>query len=137
MIRPRSPDKLKARSMINAAELDMRFIEKLPVSIESGPSLVRGIYENFRMLGDAFLTARGLEVSGIDHHREMIEALTKLNIKASRPLSLLHELRKIRHQINYEGYLPTIEEANYVVAIRESLWKPLLAEVKKQIEKGI
>ena len=135
MIRQRAPDKAKARSIVKAAEIDMSFIEKHPTGMESGQSIIRGIYENFRMLGDALLISKGFETTGLDHHNQMINALTILKITTSRPLLLLHELRKLRHNINYEGHIPNESELKYAVEIKEALWKPVLAEVKKEIEK--
>ena len=135
MIRNRVPDKVKARSMLTAAVTDMRFVEKLPVTSESTLSIIRGVYEDFRMLGDALLTAGGSEAEGIDHHFEMINALMKLQTKAPRPLLVLHELRKLRHKINYQGYIPTEDEAKYALSIKEALWLPVLEEVKKSVEK--
>ncbi len=130
MIRKRFPDKIKARSMVNAAIEDMKFVDTLPRKVQASQTIIRTIYENFRALGDALMTAKGLDASG-DHHFEMIDALVKLQIKTSRPLLLLHELRKLRHNINYEGYIPNQEELSYVLAIKESLWEPLLLEVKR------
>lgn len=134
MIRKRFPDKPKARSMIAAAELDMEFIDSLPITTKASQSIVRSIYENFRILGDALLTAKGFETSGTDHHTQMMEALIKLDIKTTRPLLLLNDLKRIRHQINYNGYVPTENEVKYVLEIKETFWKPILAEVKRQIE---
>ena len=134
MIRRRVPDLVKARSMLNAAVIDMGFVEKLHVKSEAAQSIVRSVYENFRILGDALLTAQGFETVGADHHAQMIDALTKLGIQTQRPLLLLHELRKIRHKVNYEGYIPTEEELKDILAIKEALWQPVLAKVKQLIE---
>ncbi len=134
MITRRTPDKAKARGMVMAAELDMDFISRLPAETKSAQSIIRGIYENFRILGDALLTAQGFKAAGIDHHTQMIDALVKLDIKTTRPLLLLNELKKIRHQINYNGYLPTEKDLKYVIELKESFWPNVLDEVKKQIE---
>lgn len=134
MIRKKLPDKAKARSMIAAAELDMEFIAGFPITTKASQSIVRGIYENFRILGDALLTAKGFKTSGVDHHTQMIEALIKLNINTPRPLLLLNDLKRMRHQINYNGYVPTENEIKYVLEIKEAFWEQILAEVKMQIE---
>jgi len=134
VIRRRMPDKAKARSMLAAAALDMEFIAGVPIATKAAQSIIRGVYENFRILGNALLTAKGFETAGVDHHTQMIEALVKLNIKTSRPLLLLNELKRIRHQINYQGYIPTENEVKYAMEIKEALWSLILNEVKKQIE---
>ncbi|MBI3037285.1 hypothetical protein HYY73_06085 [Candidatus Woesearchaeota archaeon] len=134
MIKRRTPDKAKAKGMVFAAEIDMAFISGLPVTTKAAQSIIRGIYENFRILGDALLTAQGFKAEGIDHHTQMIDALVKLGIKTTRPLLLLDELKKMRHQINYNGYVPTENDVKYVIELKESFWADILCEVKKQIE---
>lgn len=134
MISRRTPDKAKAKSMVFAAELDIGFISSLPITTKSAQSIIRGIYENFRILGDALLTAQGFKSAGIDHHTQMIDALIKLDIKTTRPLPLLKELKKIRHQINYNGYVPTENDVKYAIELKEAFWADILTEVKKQIE---
>ena len=135
MITKRWPDKAKARSMTEAAIRGINFIETLQVTEQNSPSVIREIYESFRMLGDAVLTAKGLETRGADHHTHMIDELLKLKVETAKPLNLLHELRKARHKINYEGHLPTKAELDYLLGIKKALWAPVLAEVKKLIEK--
>ncbi len=134
MITRRTPDKAKAKGMVFAAEMDMDFISQLPAETKSAQSIIRGIYENFRILGDALLTAQGFKAAGTDHHTQMIDALIKLDVKTMRPLLLLNELKKIRHQINYNGYVPTEKDVRYVIELKESFWNNILSEVKKQIE---
>lgn len=135
MITKKSPDERKAKSVIEAASRGMNFVESSPINVNSGPSIIREIYESFRMLGDALLTAKGFETTGKDHHAQMISELVTLRIQTERPLILLHELRKMRHKINYEGYLPMDAEIKEVIAIKDALWKPLFAEVKRLVEK--
>jgi len=71
MIRKRVPDKAKARSMLQAAEIEIKFIKTIKPTKESSSTIVRNIYEAFRMLGDALLSVRGKEASGINHHTIM------------------------------------------------------------------
>ncbi|MBI2137094.1 hypothetical protein HYU12_01095 [Candidatus Woesearchaeota archaeon] len=135
MIRRKFPDKAKAMSMLNAAEGDLEVIESIKNNRKAGSLIVRTIYECFRMLGDALLTAEGFETTGIDHHKEMISRLLKINVKTTRPLLVLDELRKERNDINYEGYAPTEDEIKDAIAIKDALWKPVLTEVKRLIER--
>lgn len=134
MISRRTPDNAKAKGMVFAAELDMDFISGLPITAKSAQSIIRGTYENFRILGDALLTAKGFKTTGVDHHTQMTDALINLNIKTTRPLILLKELKKMRHQINYNGYVPTENDVKYVIELKEALWADVLGEVKKQLE---
>ena len=120
--------------MVNAAKVDMKFIGSMPPKEEAAQSIIRGIYENFRLLGGSLLTARGRQTMDHCHHTQMIDALNELNIPTSRPIHLLKELKKLRNSINYDGYLPTQQEVEFVISIKKALWEPVLTEVKKQIE---
>ena len=132
-MRKRVPDINKAASMLEAAQVDIRFLETLPVNQQSGQSIIRGIYENFRLLGEAYLAVQGLEPAGADHHKQVINALLKLNINAEKSVLVLDELRKLRHSINYDGYIPSLKEIEYVISIKKALWIPVFKEVKKMV----
>ncbi len=134
MIRRRIPDKEKAKSLIYAAKGKIAFIDSLQVTEESTSTLVPETYECFRMLGEALLASRGLEATGTDHHTEMIKALIELNLDTSRPLNLLTDLKKLRHNVNYKGYWPSVAEANQVREIKKSLWGPILLEVERLVK---
>ena len=106
MIRQRVPDKAKARSIVQAAEIEINFIQTLKPSNQSGITIVSRIYENFRMLGDALLLIRGKEVIGQDHHTEMINELFTLKVNTKRPIMVLNSLKSLINNINYRGYIP-------------------------------
>ena len=76
MIRKRVPDKFKARSLVTATEKEIKFIKTIQPTTDSAITIVRGVYEAFRMLGDALLAIRGKEAIGTDHHTEMINEVT-------------------------------------------------------------
>lgn len=135
MIRERVPDKFKARSLIEAAELEMKFIQTLKVSKESGSTIVGRIYENFRRLGEALMLINGKESVGPGHHNDVINELLLLKVKTKRPILVLKNLKKIRENINYEGYIPGIVEVEDVLSIADSCFKPILKEVRKELDK--
>jgi hypothetical protein len=116
--------------MINAAMAEVEFLKKLPARPEAASTIIRGIYENFRMLGDALLRAQGLEATD---HKPMVDALIKLPAKTKRPLQVLDNLRTLRHNINYKGYRPTEDDLRDALSILEACWDAVLAEVKKKV----
>ena len=59
-MRYKRPDKKNALSIINAAEREMKFTLSLKLTEESGSTIVRNIYECFRMIGDALLVLKGM-----------------------------------------------------------------------------
>ncbi len=134
MIRKRVPDKAKARSMIQAAESEIHFLKTITPSKESASTIIRGIYESFRMLGDALLIMRGKEAVGIDHHTEMIQELFTLQVQTKRPIQALSHIKNLRNRINYLGYLPSEEEARDALSLVEACFEPIVKEIKGQVE---
>lgn|SRR3989338_6156167 len=130
-MRYKRPDKKNALSILNASKRDMKFTLTLKLSEESATTIVRNIYECFRMLGDALLISRGIESS--DHIMPLNELL-KLRVSTSRPIIVIDNLRRLRHNINYYGYKPTISEAEDVVSIAKSCFEPLFEAVLKEVE---
>jgi len=131
IIRQKRPDKKNALSIVQAAKNDMEFTLSLKVTEASGSTIVRNIYECFRMLGDALLVAKGIE--SIDHVTQ-IKELMDLKVLTIRPLGVLDNLRRLRHNINYNGYKPTIPEVKDAIEIAEGCFEPILKEVLKLVK---
>ncbi|MEK6900512.1 MAG: hypothetical protein AABX05_05290 [Nanoarchaeota archaeon] len=130
LMRQKRPDKKNALSIVEAAKNDLKFTLSLKVTEASGSTIIRNIYECFRMLGDALLVSKGIE--SIDHVTQ-IKELMDLKISTTRPLGVLDNLRRLRHNINYYGYKPAILEVHDTIEIAESCFEPLLKEVLKQL----
>ena len=131
-IRYKVPDKKNALSIIESSKRDMDFTLTLKLTEEAGATIVRNIYECFRMLGDALLVAKGIKSQD---HIEPIKELLKLRVNTSRPIYLIDNLRKLRHNINYYGYSPKIIEVEDAISLAKSCFEPLLEAAKKEIEK--
>ena len=131
-IRYKVPDKKNALSIIEASKKDMNFTLSLKSSEESGTTIVRNIYECFRMLGDALLVAKGIKSQD---HITPIQELLKLKVTTSRPIYLIDNLRKLRHNINYYGYSPKLVEVEDVISLAKSCFEPLHDAVLKEVEK--
>ncbi len=129
-IRYKRPDKKSSLSIINTAKKDMKFTLSLKPTEESGTTIIRNIYECFRMLGNALLVARGIES---EDHITPIKELLKLKVSTSRPINLIDNLRRLRHNINYYGYSPKLIEVEDTVSIAKSCFYPLLEAVLKEI----
>ena len=127
-MRARSPDRAKARSLVQASEMEMRYLDGLQPTIPAASTIVRGIYENFRRLGEALLVAEGKGYS----HEECIAVLISLQVKAERPIQVLDTLRRLRADINYEGYSPSEADLQDVLSIKKTFWERILNEVKKR-----
>ena len=132
-MRIKKPDHKNALSIIEESERQMKFTLTLHVNESSGFTIVRNIYECFRMLGDALLVNRG--TSTIDHV-EPINTLLNLTVETRRPIRVIDNLRRMGHNINYYGYRPTLGETNDVVDIAKACFNPLTQVVRKEIEKN-
>lgn len=130
--RIKHPDKKNALSIAQATEREMYFTLKQAVTEESSFNIIRNIYECFRMLGDARLVSQGIKSQ---EHREQIRVLETMQVETKRPIKLIDTLRKLRHNINYYGYVPTKAEAEDAISIAHACFFPLLKEIKKELEK--
>ena len=128
--RIKRPDKKNALSIITAAERELKFTLNLPVSDESAFNIIRNIYECFRMLGDARLKSKGI-VS--QEHTEQIRELETIPVKTERSIRLVYTLRRLRHNINYYGYIPSKIEAKDAVSIAKTCFFPFLEVIKKEL----
>ena len=129
-VRYKRPDKKNALSIVLAADREMHFTLTLKLTADAASTIIRNIYECFRMLGDALLVARGVESSD---HLLPIQELIKLNVNTSRPISLLDNLRRLRHQINYYGYLPSVVEAEDTISLAKACFKSISEAVFKEV----
>lgn len=126
-------DKKNALSIVNASENEMQFTLKQVINDESAFNIIRNVYECFRMLGDARLVSRGVVTQ---NHEKQIEELETVEAKTERPIKLIGALRKLRHNINYYGYIPTKAEAEDAISIAHACFSPLLKEIRNELEKN-
>ena len=125
-------DKKNAESIIEASIRQMKYTLTLEVTNESAFNIIRNIYECFRMLGDALLIAKG---KFSEDHIEQVTALEKLNIKLMRPIRVVDQLRKMRHNINYYGYNPEKIEAEDAIDFAKSCFNQLVTEINKEVKR--
>ncbi len=128
MIRYKRPDREKALSLIKSAKSDFGYTLSLELNEKSANTIVRNIYESFRMIGEALLVAKGVQSQD---HVLPINELISLNVKLSRPLIFLEQLRKIRRNINYYGYHASVNEAENVLDFSKEAFDVL---VEKALE---
>ena len=131
-MREKFQDKNNALSLIESAKKDLEFTLKLEISDESANTIIRNIYECFRMLGEALLISRGIATSD---HVMMINEIINLDIQTSRPLAILDNLRRIRHNINYYAYRANKEEAKNFIDLAKSDFNKVFIKIKNIIEK--
>ena len=131
-LRYKKPDLKNAESIVETAEREMNFTLSLKINQESASTIIKNIYECFRMLGDALLVSKG-KLS--KEHTEQIKTLLQINVNTTRPIQLLDNFRMLRHNLNYYGYKPSILEAEDIVDFAKKCFYLILEEVKKEIKK--
>lgn len=130
--RYKRPDKKNAQSLVDVAKQEMGYALTIQVNEKSAATIIRNIYECFRMLGNALLVYRGIES---EDHVAPIQALLKLKILSLRPMALIDNYRILRHNLNYYGYRPKIEEARDIIDFAEKCFEPAMNEVITEISK--
>lgn len=126
-------DKKNAESIISASIKQMGYTLKLEPNDESAFNIIRNIYECFRMLGDALLVSKGLTS---EDHVEQIIAIENLNLQTARPIRLIDNLRRMRHNINYYGFFPKKNDADDAISFVRSCFNQVVNAVKEEIEKN-
>ena len=132
-MRDKTPDQKQALSLIVSAKKDLEFTLTLKASEESANTIIRNIYECFRMLGEALLVIKGIYAAD---HVMMINEIINLEIDTLRPLNLLENLRRLRHNINYYAYRANKEEAENIVNLANKNFKKVFEKVKEILEKN-
>jgi hypothetical protein len=130
-MRYKRPDKKNALSILESAERDMKFTLSLEITEFSGATIIRNMYECFRMVGDAVLVSKGIKS---EDHILPIKELLSLDVKTERPISLVDNLRRLRHNINYYGYKPSVFEVEDFKSFSEKIFETLKKEVLRKIK---
>jgi uncharacterized protein (UPF0332 family) len=129
-MRFKRPDKKNSISIIEGANREIKFVFSLDVTENSGSTIIRNIYESFRMLGDALLVKKGIESQD---HLQPIRELLALNVSIPRSINVLENLRILRHNINYYGYQPKVEEVKDVLSFAKECFDIISKEVLRQV----
>ncbi len=131
-MRFKRPDTKNALSIIESSKKTMDFTLTLNVNDASGMTIVRNIYECFRMLGDALLSMKGIKS---EDHILPINELCTINIQSNRPISAVENLRRLRHNVNYYGYNPNLAEVEDAISLAKDCFYKAYEYIKKQAEK--
>jgi uncharacterized protein (UPF0332 family) len=118
--------------MILAAKKKMDFTLNLEVNENSGSTIVPNVYECFRILGDAILISKGIKS---DDHLLPIKEIAKLQINSLRPISIVENLRSLRHKINYYGPDPTNAEVQDSISFAKECFYKAYEKIKSDLEK--
>ena len=129
-MRHKRPDKKNAISLLEAARKTIDYTLTLELNESSASTIIRNIYECFRMLGDAILIGKGIMP---DDHLLPIKEISSLEINSKRPIALVENLRILRHNINYYGYDPSTEEAKDAISIAQNCFYEAYGKIKTEL----
>ena len=131
-IRFKRPDPKHAVSIVDAAIRDMKFTLTLPVTPASGSTIIRNIYDCFRMLGESILVGEGKIVKGHEPHIKAF--LSFPGVSTSRPPQLIENLRNLRNNISYYGYQPQPIEVEEAIRFAQACFTPYAQAIRKQVD---
>lgn len=117
--------------MLEAARIDMKFVLSLPRTEASAITLISRMYENFRTVGNALLRAEGIEAKD---HDPQIQRAIRMNIATPRPLRLLENLKRMRKNINYHGFMPGQAELDDFADFADKCWNLVLKDAERTIK---
>lgn len=131
-MRYKRPDFKNALSIIEAAKKTMDYTLTLQVNDVSTTTITRNIYECFRMLGDALLVSKGINS---EDHILPIREISLITIASLRPISAVENLRIMRHNINYYGYVPNIAEAHDAISLAKECFYKAYEKIREKLIK--
>jgi hypothetical protein len=129
-MRYKRPDMKNALSIIESAKKTMDYTLTLEINESSATTILRNIYECFRMLGDAILVNKGINS---EDHLLPLKEISSLSLKSIRPISSIENLRILRHNINSYGYSPNILEVQDAVSLAKDCFFKAYDVIKKKL----
>lgn len=129
-IQKRSPDKSRAKSLIEASESTMKEILEMELTEGTSTIIFRETYESIRQLGDARWWIKGYKPK--DHEVSM-EILKEEKICNAAMLNKLDGFRKIRNEANYGGYRVKEERTKEILKFWNECVKDIVDQLKKEL----
>lgn len=130
VLRKKQPDIEKIKSLIKSAEINAKVALKFPLTDDSATLIFREIYESIRQLGEARLLSLGYEPQKA-HHEVSLEILKDMDIKEKIKLNHLDRFKKIRHDINYRGFMVSVSQAKEISDFWDKCGKEVTEILKK------
>jgi len=119
----RTPDTLRAESLISAAIRNANFGKNIPIKEDTAANIFKSFYDAFRQLGDAAWWKRGYEPRS---HEASIRILEGANVKTSFELRKIDRFRRIRHDEEYRGGIVRSDQAQEIADFWEKVSKELI-----------
>ena len=129
-LRPKQIDIEKIKSLINSSKSNADIALRIKLDEKSATVIFRELYECIRQLSEALWMLDGYEPKT---HEIALESLKEIEIKNKLKLNHLDRYRKIRHDINYQGFQSTLEQAKEILDFWKTAGKEILVVLEKMI----
>ena len=127
-----TPDKQKAKSMLNLIDIRMRFISSAEEN--KFPTIAaENYYEIIKELSASILLLNGVKTIGENAHKELIEYLSKYKELEEQEIRTIDDLRIKRNKSCYEG---KEIELNYIINKKDTLLK-IIDKLKNALNKKL
>src|SRR3989338_7765731 len=98
-----TPDKQKAKALINMAQITLERLDK--TEKEKYPSnTLCDYYDSIHKILDDIALCDGIKIKGEGAHQELIEYVKKEEYVDEKTRIFLQEMREYRNSITYEGF---------------------------------
>ncbi|MBI2144625.1 hypothetical protein HYU17_05800 [Candidatus Woesearchaeota archaeon] len=125
----RTPDLLRAESLITAAMRNANFGRKTLIKDDTAANVFKSFYDAFRQLGDATWWKKGYEPRS---HEASIRVLQEAGINESFELRKIDRFRRIRLDEEYRGGVVRPDQAQEIADFWEKVSKELIEWLKKK-----
>jgi len=130
LLRKRSLDKEKVKSMIESSTTNMTIVKTVSLTEQSAILIFRESYESIRQLGDARWWLLGYEPR---NHEVSMEVLKEMDIKEKVRLNHLSRFKTIRNDTNYRGFKVTVAQAKEILEFWDACSQEIISLLLKEL----
>jgi len=120
-IKERTPDKAKAKSLVESSKHRFDYFKSLIVNDISSNYIIENMYDVIRELVEAKMILDGYKTYS---HEAMVSYLKVIGF-TDLEVKFTDELRETRHRTKYSGFITDVEYAKKVIAFTNNIYKKL------------
>ncbi|MBR9704007.1 hypothetical protein GOV12_01240 [Candidatus Pacearchaeota archaeon] len=134
ILRRKQVDISKTRSLVKSAGNNVNVVKKIPLDDNSATLIFREIYESIRQLGEANWIIRGFEPL---NHEISLDGFKDMSLKESIKLNYLPRFKKIRNDVNYNGFIVSIGQASEIVDFWNKCGNEIIDNIQNKLNNFI
>ena len=125
-----NPDKQKAQSLMNIADITLKRLETTD-KLAYPSNTLKDYYDIIHSLLEALSLTEGIKIKGEGAHKELIDYICKKQDLPESKRIFLQEMRDYRNRISYEGF--NIDK-NYISS-NEDIIQKIIKFLSKRLKK--